>query len=213
MMKQDTFDASIITLKILSCIYRARERAGASLIASILYGSSRKKIKESSFDKLTTFGIVKDFNEKQIIAIIHYLMHLGLLKRSFRYKTLVLTEKGKIFLKEKPVLNLPATLLPQQPSPSNLKTLALWQQGLTLPAISQQRNLAPSTIENHIADLVRNHKITDVSKLVSPEDLKLINDVLTANNGYGLRNIKSQLPAHISYGQIKIALALKTKQG
>jgi len=212
-MKPDTFDASIIALKILSCIYRVRERAGASLIASILSGSSSKKVKEFGFDKLTTFGIVKDFNEKQIIAIIHYLMYLGLLKRSFRYKTLVLTEKGKLFLKEKPVLNLPATLLPQQPSPSNLKTLALWQQDLTLPAISQQRNLAPSTIENHIADLIRGHKITDISKLVSLEDLKLINDVLTASNGHGLRNIKSQLPAYISYGQIKIALALKTKQG
>src|SRR3989339_1327679 len=101
MMKPDTFDASIIALKILSCIYRVRERAGASLIASILSGSSSKKVKEFGFDKLTTFGIVKDFNEKQIIAIIHYLMYLGLLKRSFRYKTLVLTEKGKLFLKEK----------------------------------------------------------------------------------------------------------------
>lgn len=209
MIEPDTFDASIITLKILSCIYRVKGRAGASQVSSILRGSSSKKIKESGFDKLTTFGIVKDFNEKQIVVIIHYLMYLGLLKRSFRYKTLILTEKGRRFLEEKPVLNLPATLLPQQPSPSNLKTLALWQQGLTLQTISQQRNLAPSTIENHIADLIRSHKITDISKLVSPRDLELINNTLDQSNGVGLKDIKSQLPAYISYGQIKIALAMK----
>lgn len=210
-----TFDASTLTLKILSCIYRAEEKYGAYVISSILCGKSNKKVQTLGLEKLSTFGIVKDLSMQQLIAVIHYLMHLGLIFRSTEHNDLKLTPAGKQFLKNKPILTVPQKIIDEARTPlfsrkllpTHLETFTLWQQRKTISEIAAQRNLKETTIADHIADLVYHKKIQDISKFVDKDTEKAIKTVLENNSTDKLKDIKTLLPKNISYGQIKIVLA------
>lgn len=218
-MNNITFNARELTLKILSCIYRAEEKYGSYLIAATLCGADSNKVKAFGLDKLSTYGIVDDLSINQVQAVIYYLMHLGFIFRSTDHGNLKLTDKGKQFLKQRPPLSLPTKILEDAKStlfakklfPTHLATLTLWQRGLSVFEIASTRKFKETTIEGHLADLVYHQKITDISRLVSPENEKLIQEVLDKNPDQKFKKIKEQLPATISYGQIKIVLAFQEK--
>ncbi|PWK16428.1 DNA helicase RecQ [Tumebacillus permanentifrigoris] len=67
---------------IFSCIRRMRERFGASLVAQVLKGSANKKVKQFGFDELPTYGLMKQYKEKEIADIIHVLTAEGYLALS-----------------------------------------------------------------------------------------------------------------------------------
>lgn len=211
----NTFDATELALKICSCIYRAEEKYGAHLIASTLCGAQSRKIKEFELDKLSTYDIVQDLSIKQVIAVIHYLMHLGLLYRSTEHNNIRLARKGKQFLKEKITLLIPQKIIDDAKSPlftqkllhTHYETFKHWQNGLSISAIAKLRNLKETTIEEHLADLIYNQKILDISSLVPKEIEELIASIIDKSQGEKLRIIKDQLPQDISYGQIKMVLA------
>lgn len=74
-------DITIETQMILSCVVRAKERYGATVIADILKGSRNKKITAASLDKLSTYGIMKQYSTKDIHDMINFLIaedYLGL---------------------------------------------------------------------------------------------------------------------------------------
>lgn len=73
----DTREEKDITLeaqKIFSCVYRMKERFGVNMIADVLKGSGNKKVLSASLDKLSTYGIMKEFTQKQISALINKLI-------------------------------------------------------------------------------------------------------------------------------------------
>ncbi|SHM64458.1 DNA helicase RecQ [Gracilibacillus kekensis] len=59
---------------VLSCVKRMGERFGASLVAKVLKGSNDKKVKQFRFDKLTTYGLLKHFTEKELVSFIQFLV-------------------------------------------------------------------------------------------------------------------------------------------
>ncbi|KEO84842.1 DNA helicase RecQ [Tumebacillus flagellatus] len=67
---------------IFSCIRRMRERFGASLVAQVLKGSANKKVKQFNFDQLPTYGLMKQYKEKDITDLIHVLTAEGYLALS-----------------------------------------------------------------------------------------------------------------------------------
>lgn len=67
-------DITIEAQKILSCIYRMRQRFGSSLIAAVLQGSKQKRVKELGFDQLSTYGIMSDLKTGQIVELINLLV-------------------------------------------------------------------------------------------------------------------------------------------
>src|SRR3990167_6182327 len=113
----NTFDATEITLKILSCIYRSGEKYGASLISSTLCGRKNKKIEEFGLNKLSTFGIVSDYSPDGVRAIIYEMMRLGLVYRSTEHKNLIISDRGKKFIKLKQKLSLPNKILEDAKTP------------------------------------------------------------------------------------------------
>ncbi|MBL0385209.1 DNA helicase RecQ [Tumebacillus sp. ITR2] len=67
---------------IFSCIRRMRERFGAALVAQVLKGSANKKVKQFNFDELPTYGLMKQYKEKEISDLIHVLTAEGYLALS-----------------------------------------------------------------------------------------------------------------------------------
>jgi ATP-dependent DNA helicase RecQ len=71
--ESELVDITIEAQKIFSCILRMKERYGTSLIAEVLRGSKNKKILELGFDKLSTYGIIKQYTVKDIRDLINVL--------------------------------------------------------------------------------------------------------------------------------------------
>ena len=71
--ESELVDITIEAQKIFSCIFRMKERYGTSLIAEVLRGSKNKKIIELGFDKLSTYGIIKQYTVKEIRDLINIL--------------------------------------------------------------------------------------------------------------------------------------------
>ena len=70
-------DITIEAQKIFSCIYRMKERFGTTLVAQVLRGSKNKRVREFGFDNLSTYGIMKEYSEKEIKDIVNLLIAEG----------------------------------------------------------------------------------------------------------------------------------------
>ncbi len=104
----ETFDATVISQKILSAVIRTGERFGAAHVSLVLTGRRVKSVTERGHDSLSVFGIVDDYTAKAIREIMATLVGRGLLARSdSQYPTLAVTRQGRRFLKERESIELP----------------------------------------------------------------------------------------------------------
>ncbi|WP_181347690.1 DNA helicase RecQ [Thalassobacillus sp. CUG 92003] len=86
--------------KILSCVKRMGEKFGAGLTAKVLRGSKDQKVRSFKFDRLSTYGVLSQYNEKEIVNLIHFLTAENLLTPgNGRYPTLSLTQQAVDVLK------------------------------------------------------------------------------------------------------------------
>ncbi|SDK47810.1 DNA helicase RecQ [Natronincola ferrireducens] len=96
----ETIDITVEAQKILSCIYRAKERFGAAVITQILKGSKSKKIMELGLDKLSTYGIMKEYNTDVIREITMTLASKGYIHvTTDKFPVLKLTDQCRKVLK------------------------------------------------------------------------------------------------------------------
>ncbi|MBM7551880.1 DNA helicase RecQ [Thalassobacillus pellis] len=85
---------------VLSCVKRMGERFGAGLTAKVLRGSSDQKVKEFGFNRLSTYGLLSQYKEKELTSFIHFLTAEELLNPgSGKFPTLQLTSKAVDVLK------------------------------------------------------------------------------------------------------------------
>ena len=104
----DTFDATVISQKILSAVIRTGERFGATHVSLVLTGRRVKSVVERGHDSLSVFGIVDDYTAKAIREIMATLVGRGLLERSdSQYPTLAVTRRGRRFLNDRESIELP----------------------------------------------------------------------------------------------------------
>ncbi|WZL72257.1 DNA helicase RecQ [Clostridiaceae bacterium 35-E11] len=95
-------DITIEAQKIFSCIYRMKERFGTALVAQVLKGSKNKKVLQFGLDRLSTYGIMKEYTEKEIKDQINVLIaegYLGLTEG--QYPIVKLQNKAVPVLKNK----------------------------------------------------------------------------------------------------------------
>ena len=101
------FDATEIAQKILSAVVRTGERFGAVHIAQVLMGSREKRVLDLGHDRLSVYGIVKDFERAELRDIMGQLRARGLLERKEgEYAVLAVTPEGRKFLQERKKLTL-----------------------------------------------------------------------------------------------------------
>ena len=103
----DTFDATIISQKILSAVVRTGERFGSTYVAQVLRGSSIKRVEEMGHDRLSVFGIVDDYSVPALREVMTMLVNRGLLDLGGEYPTLSVTPKGRDFLRDREEIRLP----------------------------------------------------------------------------------------------------------
>ena len=93
-------DGKVIAQKVLSCAYRTGQRFGAMHLIDVLVGRLTERVQQFGHDKLSVFGIGREFNEKQWRGAIRQLVALGhLAPDSEAFGALKLTESARGVLK------------------------------------------------------------------------------------------------------------------
>ncbi|KEI78007.1 ATP-dependent DNA helicase [Clostridium botulinum A2 117] len=67
-------DITLEAQKIFSCIYRMKERFGVNMVADVLRGSKNKKLLSLDLDGVSTYGIMEEFTQKDIVALMNKLI-------------------------------------------------------------------------------------------------------------------------------------------
>ncbi|RBW70911.1 DNA helicase RecQ [Bacillus taeanensis] len=98
--EREKVDITVDAQKIFSCIKRMDERFGVSLVAQVLKGSKNKRIKQLNFARLSTYGLMKQRTEKEIIEVINRLAAEGYLALTEgQYPVIKLAKKAYLVLK------------------------------------------------------------------------------------------------------------------
>ena len=95
-------DYTIEAQKILSCVYRTRERYGVAVLIDVLRGMVGPKIINDKLNELTTYGIMREYSSKFIRDLIKALIDFGYVNlKEGTYSMLQLNEKSYSILKSK----------------------------------------------------------------------------------------------------------------
>ena len=102
-------DVTIPMQKLMSCIIRTNQRFGAMYVIEVLLGSKAKRIIENRHDKLSTWGIGKDFSKEEWLELVDLLISENYLRKSGEFNILEITETGKKVLASRTEVKLPFT--------------------------------------------------------------------------------------------------------
>ncbi len=100
----ETVDVTVDAQKILSCIFRLKQRnraVGKALLCKILTGSKEKRILDEGYDTLSTYGIMRGMPSVRVRDIITFLEGEGYFEVCGDYSICVLTPKADEFIKSK----------------------------------------------------------------------------------------------------------------
>ena len=93
------------------------------------------------------------------------------------------------------------------PSNSQMKTLQLYQQGLSIEETAQERGFAPSTIITHLSELIERKQPIDLNRLVSTERQNIIFKAIQTKGADSLKVIREYLGEDFSYEEIRLVRA------
>ncbi|MBI5558343.1 MAG: helix-turn-helix domain-containing protein [Deltaproteobacteria bacterium] len=101
----------------------------------------------------------------------------------------------------------------QSPQPNTRQaSFAMFQAGLTIARIAEERGLVKATIEGHLAHFVETGEL-EIGRLLSPEKQRAIRQKLADTPNSSHKEVKIALGDDYSYGDIKLMLAHLKYQG
>lgn len=106
LLPPETFDGTTAAQKALSCVYRTGQRFGVAYTIDVLTGADSERITQMGHDKVSTFGIGKEYSKSQWQGIFRQLIAQNLLSVGTEHGGLKLTAEGHAFLKEKQTIEL-----------------------------------------------------------------------------------------------------------
>ncbi|MBC7909263.1 MAG: RecQ family ATP-dependent DNA helicase, partial [Pyrinomonadaceae bacterium] len=177
-----TLEESLLTRKILACAARMKGRFGKGMLASTLRGSRARNVSQAGLDQLSTYGILDDMTQDELLLYIDSLVAAECLNvTGGAYPTVSLSKLGDDVMRERASveLALPSTALSElshssgrNPAPAAKtksvntidETYALYCEGLSVEEIGQQRGLTEITIEKHLADCIMEGREVDISR-------------------------------------------------
>ncbi|MCA1592461.1 MAG: RecQ family ATP-dependent DNA helicase [Acidobacteria bacterium] len=230
-------DESLRVRKVLACTARMGGRFGKGLLAATLRGSRSAKITQAGLGQLSTYGIMGDMTQDEILAYVDALVAAGCLTMTTgAYPTVSLSTLGSDVMRER--ANVKLALPPSSPSyqhaPARVasahaasasspgssprgfaearvstvdETYALYEQGLTIEEISAQRGITEMTIEKHLADCIVEGRAFDVARHVADEDRALVEIAVEQLGTERLKPLRDALPRHITYRIIRFVVA------
>ncbi len=129
-----TFDGTEVARKALSCVYRSGQRFGVSHLVDILLGKPTDKVKQVGHDRLSTFAIGQELDQKQWRSVFRQLLAQGFIASDpATYGGIKLMPKCRALLKgEEPLqLRLDRKVSnksgKKQRTPVAVADLGLWQ--------------------------------------------------------------------------------------
>ena len=69
-LEGELIDSTVDAQKVLACVYRMHERFSVKMIAEVLKGSKSAKVKQFNFERLSTYGLMKERKLKDISDLI-----------------------------------------------------------------------------------------------------------------------------------------------
>ncbi|HEX8491963.1 MAG TPA: RecQ family ATP-dependent DNA helicase [Pyrinomonadaceae bacterium] len=220
-----TEEERLLVRKILACAARMNGRFGKNMLAATLRGSRARNVTQAGLDGLSTYGILSDMTQDELLLYIDALVAAGCLAvTGGAYPMVSLTAFGGDVMRETKTveLALPSTAVsdplaslksagPTVPKAKQISTVdetyALYCEGLTVEEISQQRGLTEITVEKHLADCILQGRPFDLSRHVSERDRALIESAIDQLGTQLLKPLRDALPSHINYRMIRFVVA------
>ena len=101
------FDGTDVARKALSCVYRTGQRFGVGHVINVLRGADDARVRELGHDRLTTYGIGTEYDDRQWRSLFRQIVANGLLATDDEgYGTLRLTDSARPLLKGQSTLRL-----------------------------------------------------------------------------------------------------------
>jgi ATP-dependent DNA helicase RecQ len=218
-------DEHLVARKILSCIARMEGKFGKGMVASVLRGAKAKNVIANELDRISTYGLLREYSQDDLTRFINALIVAGCVKQTGgAYPTVNLTTLGGALMRDQTRVELDLEAveadtsdeeitLPPNYSETREQTYTLYKQGLGVAEIAERRSLKPLTIEEHLAALIEEGREINLSDLVDDEDRALIEAAAAKCGIDRLRPIKDELPDRIGYCPIRFVVAdLKRRQ-
>jgi ATP-dependent DNA helicase RecQ len=218
-------DEHLVARKILSCIARMEGKFGKGMVAGVLRGAKAKNVIANELDRLSTYGLLRQYSQDDLTRFINALIVAGCVKQTGgAYPTVNLTTLGGAVMRDQTRVELDLEAveadtsdeeitLPPNYSETREQTYTLYKQGLGVAEIAERRSLKPLTIEEHLAALIEEGREINLSDLVDDEDRALIEAAAAKCGIDRLRPIKDELPDRIGYCPIRFVVAdLKRRQ-
>ena len=102
-----TDEESLRVRKILACAARMKGRFGKGVLAASLRGSAAKNVMQAHLNELSTYGLLKDMRQEDILLYIEALLSGGCLRVSAgTYPTVSITELGERVMREQEKVEL-----------------------------------------------------------------------------------------------------------
>jgi ATP-dependent DNA helicase RecQ len=106
LVPRQTFDGTIAAQKLLSCVYRVRQKTrfgvGLHHIVEVLTGADTEKVRRWGHDRLSTYGIGTEHSRSEWGAIGRELIRLGYLAQTTeKFSVIDLTAEGLAALKQR----------------------------------------------------------------------------------------------------------------
>ena len=125
---RQTFDGTLSAQKMLSCVYRIREKnrfgVGLTHVVDVLLGAAHEKIRRWKHDELSTYGIGKEHMRQEWLAIGRELIRLGLLSQTAsKFSIVELTAEGWAVLNERKSVTLSRQVAPPPAAPRSVSSL------------------------------------------------------------------------------------------
>ena len=103
----ETWDASIVAQKALSCVYRTGQRFGVGHLTAVLRGEADERVRALRHDQLSTYGVGADLDKQQWRGVFRQLVAVGLLTPDDEgYGTLRLTAASRAVLRGEQAVHL-----------------------------------------------------------------------------------------------------------
>tara|TARA_R110002049_G_scaffold13509_3_gene58705 strand:+ start:55864 stop:57978 length:2115 start_codon:yes stop_codon:yes gene_type:complete len=166
------WDATKAAQMALSCVYRTEQRFGVNYIVDILLGKKDERITRNGHERISTFGIGKEFSVAQWRVIMRQLIAIGLLEIDMeRHGALRLTEKCRPVLKGEQSLQLRKTRKEAQTGTSSKSKLSvrpqdepLWEALRALRLSLAEKAGTPPYVIFHDATLHEMLRVRPVTK-------------------------------------------------
>jgi ATP-dependent DNA helicase RecQ len=207
-------DENLRVRKILACASRMKGRFGKNMLAATLRGSAAKNVMQARLNELSTYGLLKDISQDEILVYVDALCAADCLRISpGAYPTVSITELGSRVMREQERIELALPedgqvvdeddgLLPQ----TALQTYTLFRNGNSVEEIATQRKLVTNTIEGHLIECISAGLAVDITKLVSESDRAQIEKAIAEHGIEKLKPIHESLPESITYNMIRFVV-------